>query len=113
MVAAAPMPTSIRPVIQSTIALLTVGLLTLLAIVGMTIWLNERAQVYFEDVFKARITRTAAVELRSAVQTAESSQRGYLLTANEIYLAPYDTAKGLIDQYLDQLKTSLTPYPET
>jgi two-component sensor histidine kinase len=107
------MPTTIRRVVQSTIALLAVGLLTLLAIVGMTIWLNERAQVYFEDVFKARITRTSAVELRSAVQTAESSQRGYLLTGNEIYLAPFDTAKGLIEQNLDRLKQSLAPYPET
>jgi two-component sensor histidine kinase len=113
MLPAAPMPTTIRHVVQSTIALLTIGLLTLLAIVGMTIWLNERAQIYFEDVFNARITRTAAIELRSAVQTAESSQRGYLLTANEIYLAPYDTARGLIDQNLDRLKMSLAPFPET
>ena len=36
----------------------------------------------------------AAVELRSAVQTAESSQRGFIVTGNEIYLAPYDTRQG-------------------
>lgn len=107
------MPITVRYVVQSTIALLTVGLLTLLAIVGMTIWLNERAEVYVENVSNARLTRNAAVELRSALLTAESSQRGYLLTGNEIYLSPYDTAKESIGHNLDQLKTSLEPFPET
>ena len=86
------MPISSRFVVQSTIVLLAVGFLTLLAIVGMTIWLGN-AQVYFNEAFEARDIRTAAVELRNAVQSAESSQRGYLVTGNEIYLAPYDTAR--------------------
>ena len=59
----------------------------------MTIWLGERAQLYFNDVIDARDIRIAAVELRDHLRTAESSQRGFLLTGNEIYLAPYDTAK--------------------
>ena len=73
------MPISSRFVVQSTIGLLAVGFLALLGIVGMTIWLGERAQVYFNDVIEARDTRGAAVELRNALQTAESSQRGFLL----------------------------------
>ena len=89
------MPISTRFVVKSTIVLLTVGLLTLLGIVGMTIWLGERAQVYFNEAIEARDTRGAAVELRSALQSAESSQRGFLVSGNEIYLAPYDTAKSL------------------
>ena len=28
------------------------------------------------------------------VQTAESSQRGFLVTGNEIYLAPYDSRES-------------------
>ena len=55
----------------------------------MTFWLGERAQVYFNEVIAARDARSAAVDLRNAVQTAESSQRGFLFTGNEIYLAPY------------------------
>ena len=82
-----------RFVVQSTIALLAVGFLTLLGIVAMTIWLGERSRVYFNEVIEARDTRSAAVELRNAVQTAESSQRGFIVTGNEIYLAPYDSAK--------------------
>ena len=63
-------------------------------------WLAERAQVYFDEVIEARDTRSAAVDLRNAVQTAESSQRGLLLTGNEIYLAPYDTGQDAAERQL-------------
>src|SRR5687768_10381803 len=87
--------------VQSTIALLFVGFLTLLGIVGTTFWLAERAQVYFNEAIEARDTRGAAGDLRTALQTAESSQRGFLFTGNEIYLAPYGTAKTLAQRQLD------------
>ncbi len=106
------MPISTRFVVQTTIGLLAVGFATLLFIVGMTIWLGERAQVYFDEAIEARDTREAAVELRSAVQTAESSQRGFIVTNNEIYLAPYDSAKVLAQRQLDALKRSLASHPE-
>ena len=60
------MPISSRFVVQLTIVLLGVGLLALLAIVGMTFWLGERAQGYFDAAIEARDTRGAAVELRNA-----------------------------------------------
>jgi two-component sensor histidine kinase/CHASE3 domain sensor protein len=101
------MPISTRFVVQSTIALLGVGFLALLVIVGMTIWLGERAHVYFDEAIEARDTREAAAELRSAVQTAESSQRGFMVSNNEIYLAPYDNAKATALRRLDALKRSL------
>jgi two-component sensor histidine kinase len=106
------MPIASRFVLRSTIALLAVGFLTLFGIVGMTIWLNERAQDYFNEVIEARDTRGSAVELRDAVRTAESSQRGYLLTGNEIYLAPYDSAKTLAQRHLDALNRRFTPHEE-
>ena len=95
------MPITSRFVVRSTIGLLAVGFLTLFGIVGMTIWLNERAQDHFNDVIEARDTRGAAVELRDALRTAESSQRGYLLTGNEIYLAPYDSAKSAARRHFE------------
>ena len=106
------MPISTRAVLQSTFAFLVVGLVALLSIVGMTFWLSERAQTYFSVAFEARDTQTAAVELRSAIQEAESSQRGYLLTGNEIYLAPYDTAKAEALKQLAALEQLLAPYPD-
>src|SRR5450631_3662307 len=107
------MPISSRFVIKSTIVLLAVGFLTLLSIVGMTIWLGEKAQIYLENAIASRDTRTAAVELRSALQSAESSQRGFLVGGNEIYLAPYNSAKGLAQTQFDRLKASLGPAVQT
>jgi signal transduction histidine kinase len=102
-----------RFVVQSTFGFLLVGFLALFGIVGMTFWLGERAQVYFDEVIEARDTRASAVELRNAVQTAESSQRGFVLTGNEIYLAPYDVAKTLAQRQLDTLKRILEPYEQS
>lgn len=101
-----------RFVVQSAIGLLAVGFLALLGIVGMTSWLGERAQVHFNDVIEARDIRGAAVELRTALQTAESSQRGYLFTSNQIYLAPYESQKAVARRQLQTLTQTLTIYPE-
>lgn len=99
-----------RSFIRSTIALLLVGFLALIGIVAMTFWLGERAQIYFNEVIEARDARGSAVDVRNAVQTAESSQRGFLFTGNEIYLAPYDTAKSLARNQLDAMNRMLAPY---
>jgi two-component sensor histidine kinase len=107
------MPISGRFVVQSTSFLLTIGFLALLGIVGMTIWLGEQARVYAYDAAEARDTRISAVELRSAIQSAESSQRGFLISGNEIYLAPYDSAKSAAERQLGRLKLQLAPYKES
>jgi two-component sensor histidine kinase len=107
------MPISTRLVVQIAVVLLAIGFVTLLAIVGTTIWLNERAQVYFDGVIEARDTRSSSVELRSSLEAAESSQRGFMVSGNEIYLAPYDSAKSAAQRHLDRLKQLLRPYPDT
>lgn len=101
------MPISSRFVVQATTGFLVVGFLALFAIVGMTVWLGERANNFFDTAALARDTRNAAIELRDALRTAEASQRGYLLTGNEIYLAPYDTAKALAQRQLANLSRSM------
>lgn len=107
------MPTSIRAVVGSTLIFLFVGFLALLAIVGMNFWLGMRAQTYFDQAIAARDTRGAAIDLRSSVQTAESSQRGFMVGGNEIYLAPYDSAKSSAQRQLDSLKQLLAVYPQS
>jgi two-component sensor histidine kinase/CHASE3 domain sensor protein len=106
------MPISTRFVIQSTIVLLAVGFVALLAIVGATIWLNERAQVLSNEAIEARNVRGHAAEFRDLLRTAESSQRGYLVTGNEIYLAPYDSAKSLALRQLGALTGALNGLPD-
>jgi two-component sensor histidine kinase len=81
-----------RSVKGQTITLLIVGCVALLLLVLLTLLFGNRAQASFEVVNASRETRSLAVSLRSAIQAAESSQRGYLLTGNEIYLAPFATA---------------------
>jgi signal transduction histidine kinase len=98
---------SSRNVARASIAFLIVGFVALITIVGITISLSERARVYFEEAVADRDIRVAAVEMRHAVLTAETSQRGYLVTGNQIYLAPYGNAKATALRELGTLKLRL------
>jgi len=91
---------------------LTFGFLALAAIVAATFWLNQHAQENFNAVTADRSLRTAAIELRSNLQAAESSQRGYLYTGNEIYLSPYSVAKGQLQKQFEHVESGLKSYPE-
>src|SRR6185295_2708565 len=86
-------------------SLLALGFAALLAIVGTSYWLGLRTQTYFDEVLAARNARSAAAELRHALTSAESSQRGFIFTGNEIYLAPYDTAKATADRNSEAVKS--------
>lgn len=105
------MPISVKFVVRSTVGLLAIGFIVLLGIVGMTSWLNERARLNFDDEIAARDIRAAAAELRDGLRTAESSQRGYIFTGNEVYLAPYDAAKTRATNQLETLKRLLSSDP--
>lgn len=104
------MPISTRQFVGSTLALLAIGFFALCAILGTNIWLGERARVYSRDVIDARDVKAIAVDLRAALQTAESSQRGYVYTGNEIYLAPYDLAKDRAQKTAAALPPLLSSY---
>ena len=106
------MPISSRSVVSSTLVLLAIGFIALLGIVGATLWLGVRAQVYFAQVVEMRDQRSAAVELRNALYAAESSQRGFIVTGNEIYLSPYDVAKSQAQRQLAELKRLFETVPE-
>lgn len=74
--------------------LLIIGFMFLLLIVGMTFMLGRRAEADLDRAATARATSEAAVSLAAGLQASESSQRGYILTNNPIYLAPYANAKA-------------------
>ena len=97
-----------RFIVPLSLLLLVVGFVALLAVVGMTVRLGDRANEHFDDVIKTRDVRISAVEIQSAVQSAESSQRGLLLTGNEIYLSPYDAAKASAIRQLENMKRTLS-----
>ena len=97
--------------VRSTAALLAVGLLALLAIVGTSLWLGERTQSYFDVVIQAREGQSATVDLRSYLQQAETGQRGYLLTLDESYLEPYEVARTQVGPTYERLRQVLIPFP--
>src|ERR1700754_511472 len=107
------MPVSSRKIVRLTYASLLTGFVALMAIVATNFWLGERAQFYFDNAIAARDTRVAAVELRNAMQTAEFSQRGFIITGNEIYLAPYQSAKTQAQRQLLALEALLPSYPKS
>lgn len=97
------MPISRTGFLRVSALLMVVGLLALLAIVGTTFWLAERSSADFASVIEARTARTTTVNLRNALQIAESSQRGYLLTGEESYLDPYNRVRGDIRGYFERM----------
>lgn len=64
------------------------------------------------SIEEAQQTRGAINKLLQHVLDAETGQRGYLLTGDERYLEPYNTALADIDQNLDALRQLFTPYRE-
>lgn len=105
-----PLP---RTRLRSPIALLAFGFSVLLSIVAMTYFLAERSRVNFDSAISTRDQRTAAVELRNAVLAAESSQRGFIFSGNEVYLAPFDTAVAQALRWLDALENTVDIYPDS
>jgi diguanylate cyclase (GGDEF)-like protein len=81
----------------------------LLAVVFISllgVYLRKRAlefRLYREQVSHLRIEVDALQSYLSAVEDAETGQRGFLLTGNEKYLAPYDAAEAGITNRLNQL----------
>ena len=87
------MPISRRFLVTSTIAFLLTAAAALMGLVGATVWLSQRAQTDASIIDEQRLVRDRSVGVREALLSAESSLRGYVLTSNEIYLAPYENAK--------------------
>src|SRR5690554_3275324 len=102
------MPITSKGFARSSLALILVGLIALIGIVGTTIWLVERTQLYFEEVVEARRDRSAAVELRNLLLNAQTGQRGFLLTLDEAHLVFYQEAITQIDGAYDRLADSLS-----
>ena len=89
--------------------------LAVLAAVGL-IFINEtsfhQSKAAAASIQEAQLTRESVNKLLQHLLDAETGQRGYLLTGDLRYLAPYNSATGEIDQTMDGLRRMLTPYKE-
>ena len=101
------MPLSKFAFIGSTIVGILVGFAALLAIVATTLWLVCETRSNAATVADATLMRNALVVLLSDAQDAETGQRGFLLTDDRAYLAPYRKALQEIGPQLDQVRAHL------
>lgn len=101
------MPISKRYLVTTTLLLLISGGMALFGLVGATVWLSQRAEIYARIVDEQRGIRDHALRVREALLSAESSQRGYAITGNEIYLAPYENASNVVRSELKELNIRL------
>jgi len=106
------MPTNVRTLVRSQILFIAIGVLALLAIVSAAFWLDDRSSTIATQILEARDLKSASVDLAALVQRAESSQRGFLYTENEIYLAPYDLAKEAALRDVNKLPSRVEAYPD-
>jgi signal transduction histidine kinase len=81
--------------------------LIMLAIVGTSSWMAAENERSVNDAAQAQGVRSITIELLEAVISAESGQRGYLLTGKDRYLAPYDNAAQRVPWLLAELDRRL------
>jgi len=101
------MPSSNTSFVRSTLIMLALGILILTGIVGASLWLVRENSVYSDTVAKIRLIRSAAADLLSSLQDAETGQRGFLLTADRSYLEPYKTAIRDLPERRQKLKVAI------
>jgi len=100
------MPISKSALVRSTVLFILLGLAALLAIVAAMFWLVSETDDSSKDLMRARTERSLLITLRSLGQDAETGQRGYLLTGNPLYLAPYEDAAAKFPAQMDRVQTA-------
>ncbi len=92
---------------RSTTALLVLGFVLLAANSIASMWFVELGRSDRRDIIHAFDVNLRLTSLLSAVQDAETGQRGYLLTENQSYLQPYDNGLVSIREQLTVLGEKL------
>jgi signal transduction histidine kinase len=90
---------------------LAIGFLVLVAIVASSVWQATRNAAALERVDRTVTTATLLRNILLAVDDCETSQRGYLLTRQDPYLAPFIHAKADLPPMLDELDAQLPGNP--
>ena len=105
-------PRSGLPLPPATLA----GFVLAFVAVAVITWFSFR-QVQLSAQAGERVAHTVEVLSRlqavlSALKDAETGQRGYLLTGDPIYLAPFNRGAGILDTELDGLARRVADNPE-
>jgi signal transduction histidine kinase len=86
------MPFSNNTFARSSLLMLLVGAVILFGTVLSSFFLAQMTRSYFDDVTKLRALRSTSADLLLLLQSAETSQRGYLLVRDAAFLEPYETS---------------------
>lgn len=101
------MPIQNNTFARSSILMLLIGAVILVGIVLSSLFQARMTQSYSEEVVQLRNARTSASNLFALMQGAETGQRGYLLTQNEDFLAPYERSINEVMLSLEKLENAL------
>jgi signal transduction histidine kinase len=100
--------TPIRPLYWSLGATSAIAAL----VVGATIWLSAATQSQNDWVRHTLAVRNQISQILSLVQSAETGQRGYLLTNSQAYLIPYDRGTAAVGPAIDELGRLVIDNPQ-
>jgi signal transduction histidine kinase len=103
-----PILQPIRPLYWS-LAIATVLAATVIAAM---IWLSGTTRSQYDRVQHTLAVRNQLATVLSLVQSAETGQRGYLLTAGEAYLIPYDRGVSALPGAVEELGRLVADNPE-
>jgi signal transduction histidine kinase len=104
-------PVSNLTLMRATALFSAIGLAVLLAMVALSFWMLERTRASTEEVLATREIRSNLADLLSVVQDAETGQRGYLLTGEDRYLSPYESAVANTGPQLNKLAKAMAKAP--
>jgi signal transduction histidine kinase len=93
---------------RSSLLMLLIGAGLLVAIVLSSFFLASMTRTYFDEVTKLRAVRSVAGDMLVLLNSAESSQRGYLLVQNEAFLEPYQKAIEALPGQVERLERVAT-----
>ncbi len=96
---------------RRTIGFLAAGVLALLAIVAVSAWLSVRTAQHAEEAVVERDVRALTTNLLAATIDAETGQRGFLLTGEARYLAPFERAQPRLRGDLANLRERVANDP--
>jgi signal transduction histidine kinase len=87
------------------------GALVLLGIVTASAFIAAQTEANVAEAEQSQVARFTTTDVLDALISAESSQRGYLLTGKPEYLSPYTAAAARIPVLLGRLETVLPGDP--
>ena len=91
---------------------LTLALLAAVALITINETGFRQSSKALAEISRAQQSRFAVNTLLQNVLDAETGQRGYMLTSEDVYREPYDKALQQIDQHLSRLRELYAERPE-